>query len=229
MEKVENITNYTYRDFFVRLFLIGLIVFSGIIFLYPKLTEAIRMRKEVDEAREKLAKLTLKATFLEGVDEYELTAKTRFLFEALPAEGDTMVPLAVLRILASQFNLQIQEVRADLGGKEAGGLYSVAFSLKMTGDRKSVGDFIEKIGTTLPLMTVEDVNISLSEGSSRATVKIKAFFLGLPKEMEAVESPLPLITSGEEKSYQRVSGFTSILPKENPPSAPTGKETLFEL
>jgi len=229
MIKTEGVGKY--KNFLIKFLLIVIIMFSGWIFLRPKITDIFQMRKNLKEEKEKLTKLTQKEALLESLDEYELTTKTQFLLKILPSQKDVLLPLATLRSLADQLNLRVSSIQVNLSEiNSSNQLSSIGFSLKIEGDRESIKEFIGKIRVTYPLMKIEDLNFSLKGVSeSETTLKIKTFFLSLPKEIGKIEDPLSLITPVEEKVYQEVSIFSSPLREEFAPSVPVGKENPFVL
>jgi len=229
MIKTKDISKY--KNFLFQIFLIGIIVFTGVNFFRPKLREVFQLRKKINEEKEVLAKLTQKEAFLENLDEQELTTKAQFLLKVLPPEKDVTIPLATLKSLVSQFNLQLQKIQIDLGGKTTSGLSSVGFSLEVEGEKEKIIDFIEKVKTTYPLMRMEGVNFSYGdEDLLNIKLKIETFFLEMPKEIGKLESPLPLINSEEEKIYKEVSQFSSPLSEEAINTIyPTGKENPFAI
>jgi len=229
MIKTEGVGKY--KNFLIKFLLIVIIMFSGWIFLRPKITDIFQMRKNLKEEKEKLTKLTQKEALLESLDEYELTTKTQFLLKILPSQKDVLLPLATLRSLADQLNLRVSSIQVNLSEiNSSNQLSSIGFSLKIEGDRESIKEFIGKIRVTYHLMKIEDLNFSLKGVSeSETTLKIKTFFLSLPKEIGKIEDPLSLITPVEEKVYQEVSIFSSPLREEFAPSVPVGKENPFVL
>jgi Tfp pilus assembly protein PilO len=229
MIKIEDKNRY--KNLLFQFFLIGIIIFSGIWFLRPKISNIFQMRRQINVEKEKLAKLTQKEAFLKSLDEYELTSKTQFLLKILPTEKDAILPLATLRTLVSDYKLKVDSIQVDLGQEESNlNLSSIGFLLKITGNKDDMKDLIEKIKTTYPLMKIEELVISSrTESQPEATIKINAFFLNLPKEIGKTEDPLSLVTPAEEKVYEYVSGFSSPLQEEFILSIPTGKENPFTL
>lgn len=229
MKKTEDFNKY--RNFFIKALIIGGIIFSGVFFLYPRAKEIPESRRAIAEEKEKLAKLTQKAEFLESLDENELANKTQFLLKVLPPEKDVVLIISSLKALCAQLNLQIDSFQINLSGESSSsGLSSISFSLRIVGDKEGLNNLIERIKTTYPLIDLEGLDISLEEGNLlQATIKIKAFFLELPKEMGKTENPLPLINPEEEKFYYQVSNFTSPLLQEASYSVPLGKENPFTL
>jgi hypothetical protein len=221
-----------YKNFLIPVFLIVSIIFSGWNFLLPKIIDIFQMRKTINEEKRKLIKLTEKEAFLESLDEYELIEKTQLLLKILPSEKDIILPWATLKSLASQFNLKTESIQVDLGDDKLNtGLSTVVFSLRVNANNKeNIREFIEKIKVTRPLMEIEDLSIYFkTESESEANLKIKIFFLGLPKEIGKVEDPLSLLTTEEERVYQKVSEFSSPLEEEFTPSPTLGKENPFAL
>ncbi|MGB9706995.1 MAG: hypothetical protein ACPLXP_02920, partial [Microgenomates group bacterium] len=138
---------------------------------------------------------------------------------ALPPEKDVANILLTLKLLSTQQGITLQRVQIDPGE---------TLSLKIEGSPEKITGFMEKIETVLPLMKLEETSISFKEeGLLEATVKVKVSFLPLPKELGAMESPLPLITSQEEKIYQEVANFNSVLTEESLPPVQSGKENPF--
>jgi len=229
MIKNEIIDSSRRESLLIQFFLVIMIVFTGGLFLRPKVVDIFQMRKKINEEKKKLVKLTQKEAFLESLDEYELTSKTQFLLKILPTERDIVWPLATLKLLASELNLEVNSIQTDLNeNKLDARLFSNGFSLGIIGDKENIKEFLERIKTTYPLMKIENLSISLqSESRFGANLKIKVFFLDLPEKIGSTEDPLPLVASAEEKIYQKVSGFSSPLKEKIIPSVPAGKENPF--
>ncbi len=217
MRKVEDFAKY--KAFFLPVILIIGILFASLFFLRPKIFEIFELQKKVTKERKTLAELTKKAATLEGLDEVELTEKTEVLLKVLPPEKDVANILLTFKVLGSQAGISLQEVQIDSED---------TISLKIQGQMEKAISFMEKIETSYPLMRLEEATISSKEeNQTQATIKVKFFFLPLPKTLGSVDSPVSLVTPQEEKIYQEISKFTPVLIEENLPPVGGGKENPF--
>jgi len=193
-----------YKSKGILLFLITFLVITvvTVLWLIPKVKDVFEMRRKIAEQKIKLSKLTEKLALLEGIDEYELEKKVEFLLAAVPEENDVFKIILVIKTLAFDNSLSLKDLKISLSGE---------FSFKVIGEVNKVMNFIKDIERVVPILTLDSLAFS-NEGPQAVEVfmKGKNFYLAVPKEIGSIESPLPLLTSEEEKIYQYVSNFKNI-------------------
>ena len=220
---MENLKAYKY--YFLPAIIFLAILFTGLVFLRPNMVKVVQIQQRIAGERNILVQLTGKLSQLEALDESNLISKTEMLLKIVPPEKDVPAILASLKNLSSISNLDLKSVQLDPGDLTTD--YPILVSLKLEGEAEGLKKFLEKIELISPLMRPKTITTIYQEGNvSEMSLVLETFFLQFPETLGEIDSPLPEISSEEEKAYQRVSSFevysseieTSILPsgKENP-------------
>jgi Tfp pilus assembly protein PilO len=227
-----------YRPFFFPL-LIGLVIlFLTITLLIPKITQIFEVRQSLSKEKARLAKLTQKLADLEGLDDNELATKATLMVVALPAEKDVPLILATLSSLGREAGMGIESVKVSPGelSTESGKIKkkgkeeetpTLPFEVLVKGTIESLKNFLDRLGSTIPVMRVESASLSFEEGEWQAKISLDTFFLPLPKSLGAVETPLAKISPEEELIYKRIEKYQAPAFEGDLPSVVTGKEDPF--
>ncbi len=227
-----------YRPFFFPL-LIGLaILILTITLLIPKITQIFELRQDLSKEKARLAKLTQKLAELNGLDDNELTTKATLMVVALPAEKDVPLILATLSSLGKETGMEVENVKVSPGelSTESGKIKkkekgeetpTLPFEVLAKGTMESLKNFLNRLGSTIPVMRVESASLSFEEGEWQAKISLDTFFLSLPKTLGAVETPLAEITPEEELIYKRIEKYRAPAIEGDLPSVGTGKEDPF--
>jgi Tfp pilus assembly protein PilO len=224
-----NINLAKYKSFLTFIILLLFVVISVLNFIRPKVGEIFQIRGKINNEKRKLAELTQKESYLNNLDEFELNQKTQVVLKAIPAEKDIITPFSIFKILASQFNLEIQGVDINLGDDSLkNDVGSFSFFLKVKGTFEQLVNFIEKMKKIFPIMSIKEVDVEIKKDNSLlAKILIETYYSPFPEKIGSVESPILLVTSQEEKIYQEISGFSSILPETEEIDIKMGKENPF--
>jgi len=211
-----------YKNVLLLLILAAGFIFSFFFFLKPKILEIFDFRKKINQEKNTLAALTQKVAALNGLDELELERKTEVLLKALPPEKDIVTLLLTFKVLSSQEGVTLKGVKIDPDE-------NAATSLEIEGEQEKIMNFLEKIKTSYPLMKPEDVALSYHKNENLIEGKIvfRTFSQPLPKSLGSIESPLLPITPEEEKSYEEISKFNSVVIEKDLEPVQTGKENPF--
>jgi Tfp pilus assembly protein PilO len=219
-----------------------LLILVSLFWLKPKVVAVIKIRRDLITGQKSLAELTKKLATLEGLSKTELTEKVNLALKILPAEKDIPRNLFVIKELVlnsglSGTGLSIPEV-GEIASESATAiksskdeiLPSLEMKLDLVGPREKIGDFLQQIESTAPLMRVSSLTIAQKEGDlSEAMIGIKSYFLPFPKTLGKLEQSLPPITPQEEKVFNGLSNFKLLeWPEVSTTSAlPTHKSDLF--
>lgn len=221
----------------VPLAIILAIISVSILFLGPQVSGILAGQKEVSLQREKLAKLTAKVAFLEGLQESELEIKTKTALSFLPAEKNLPQTLATIRNLINTHGLELQGVQVGPGDISTGssfiksgknGLESLGFKIIISGDWTQLKNFLSRVEEVSPLMRIIKAEVSSSLPRAEAILFLDSFSLSLPPTLGASETPMVAISPQEEKIYQQL---VKIVPPfqdvSQPSSFPSGRENPF--
>lgn len=226
MKNEKNFKKYQKEIFYLLLFLI--IILSLLFFIRPKIGEILRLRREVRKNKVLLSKLTQKASFLEGLNEAELTLKSEKVLKVLPAEMDVSFILVNLKALASSEGVDIKRIQVDLGQNSKNtSLKSFGFKINVEGESENIKSFLRRIENISPVLRVKSLALNFQKGF-QASMELETYYLSLPKTLGKVEKEVPLLTSQEEKIYQRISALEEIsLPNVSFEEEKTGKYNPF--
>lgn len=217
----------------------ALIFLFSFLVLIPKVKDIFSQQKTVSLEKEELARITQKLAALEGLNEYELSAKTERILAALPTEKDPARLMMTIRYLADSAGVSLTAISVNPGeisadssrpkGEKEGSVPFLVFQVEVSGPEEAAREFLDKIQSTAPLMRIEEVVISSTGMVTLAKLELKAFYLPLPQTLGSVEEPLSKISPEEDKVYEslakleivsaEVSSFTPVA---------TGRENPFE-
>lgn len=221
--------------------IIFLILIITVFILKPRLELVMKSRQQLNNDKKVLAALTKKLATLEGLAKVEFSEKTNVALAVLPAEKDVPTNLFVIKSLALNSGLMVNNIMIGSVGEIATGsstekvkkdkiLPSFNISAVLLGEVGMIKDFISQIQATAPLMEVKSLSISQKKlGVTEAKMEIEAYFLFFPKTLGKAEQQLVAITPGEEKIFDKISEFKVFRNEEELPNLPVGKENLFSL
>lgn len=227
------------KPFLLPILVVFLILVVTALVLKPRLEVMAKSRQQLIKDKKVLADLTKKLATLEGLAQVEFSEKTEIALAVLPAEKDVPSNLSVIKAVALNNGLIINDITisevgeidalaADIKLKKEAILPSLRLDVSLTGNMEMIKNFISQIQSTAPLMEVKNVSLSQKKTESPETkMQIEAYFLPFPKTLGKPEQPLIAITNGEEKIFSRISDFTFLNSQQTLPNLPVGKENLF--
>lgn len=197
----------------IPLVIILVVISVSILFLGPQISGILAGQKELSGQKAKLAKLTAKKAFLEGLQESELEIKTKTTLAFLPAEKDLPRVLTTIRNLAGYNGLELRGVQVGPGNistdsaspkPEKNGLESLELKIVIGGDWAQLKNFLSQVEESSPLMRIVKADISSFPPAAEATLVLDSFSLPLPTTLGASETPLVAISPQEEEVYKRL-------------------------
>ncbi len=219
--------------------IVFLILIITVSVLIPKVRVIADSRQGLLKDKKNLTGLTKKLAALEGLAQVEFSEKVDVALAVLPMEKDVPGNLAVIKSLALNNGLIVNNITIGEIGEIAAVnptakmakntiLPSFKINVSLIGNIEMIRNFINQIQLTAPLMAVKNVSISQKKTEIPETsLGIEAYFLPLPKTLGKPEQQLVAITSGEEKIFNRINDFTFLGNEVNLPNLPVGKENLF--
>jgi len=227
------------KPFLLPALVIFLILVVTAFVLKPRLEVMTKSRQQLTKDRKILADLTKKLATLEGLAKVEFSEKTDIALAVLPAEKDVPSNLAVIKNVALNNGLivnnitisevgEIATISSEVKVRKDVILPSFKLDVSLTGGLEMIKNFISQIQSAAPLMEVKNVSLSQKKTESPETkMEIEAYFLPFPKTLGKPEQQLIAITSGEEKIFSRINDFTFLRGQQTLPNLPVGKENLF--
>lgn len=200
--------------------LILLVVFLvSVVFLKPKLSEILEVRRDIKSEKKSLTALTQKLTTLDSLAQVELNEKALLTLNALPIEKDVAKNLFILKQLVQDSGLGLSNITignvgdistasAQIKLEKGEVLPAMIFSISVSGQMSEIGDFISKINFTLPIMRINQIYLSNKRGDiPEITLDINSYFLPLPKTLGKVEDLVVAISPQEEKVFEKLTEF----------------------
>ncbi len=227
------------KAFILPALIVFLIFIITVFILIPRVRAIVDSRQTLLKDKKTLADLTKKLAALEGLAQVEFSEKVDVALAVLPAEKDVPNNLAVIKNVALNNGLIVNNITiGEIGeissvsstGKTAKNAILPSFktTVSLIGEVEMIKNFINQIQSTAPLMSIESVSISQRRTETPETnLEIEAYFLPFPKTLGKPEQQLVAITSGEEKIFSRLNEFTFFRSETNLPNLPVGKENLF--
>jgi len=234
--KAQTLNLQKFRPLLVPGLIIVLVLTSGLILVRPKVSQIWATQRRLKKEEKKLAKLTVKAAALQGLDPGELASKVEVTSRVLLSEKNLPLVLAVIKNLAVKNQLEVEEIKVDPGeialgtGKTKGKQLSfLSFRVVLIGEMTNLEQFLTKAQKTAPLLMIREMKIDLSRDQRKlkAILALEVPLLPLPSELGSLETPLAAITPREDQIYQELTGFDFSLVKQSFSTTPSGKENPF--
>ena len=183
--------------------LVGLYVFS-INLLYGRYNN---LKTAIDEStneenilNEKLSNLQNVSTTISG---FATTSEI-----ALPEKNASVTALTQLKKAATGANVIITDIKIGPEVVVADSLPHSEIALEVEGNLTSILNFLKSSSKLLPLVSVSEVEINVSQASSRGSVKILSYWSPLPKELPALTAPLSSLGVDEQNLIKNLSSFS---------------------
>jgi len=211
---LQLIANYQSMVFLV----LGILVFViGIFVIWPKIQDIIQAKDTLDKNTEYLNKLKAKLGDLQSLNEFELTERHNLSIRAIPEIKNPLGTLISLRSMATELGVDIEEISVAVGGVSSesaqikdSGLAQINFKLKLSGSKTTVFDFFKKTEESLPIVTADNVKVTLSGESAQAELNFNSYYLSYPETIGKIDDPVSKLTNEEEKLLSKISGFSYI-------------------
>jgi Tfp pilus assembly protein PilO len=226
------------QSFLFSGFVLILVVLVSLFWLRPKAMAIVKANRDLTASRKTLAELTKKVTTLDGLSKPELTDKVDLVLRILPVEKDVPTVLSILKKVALNNELivnemsmaEVGEVASDSAEAETSknveeeALPSLPVELILIGSREKIINFFKQVETTAPLMKVNSLSISQkNEVMDEFLIEVWTYFLPLPKTMGKLEQAVIPLTLQEEKIFNELASFKifekSVFEETSSPSA----------
>lgn len=225
-----------YRSFLFPGVVVILIAVSAVTILKPRVSELLKLRRNLAKQEEELSQSSKKIVVLEGYDQNELQVRTTQALKVLPTEKDGPLILATVRNLVSESNLELVSLDIEIGevSNESGGSKSKQEPLPPLGIRLSVAgslgdlyDFLERIESAAPVIKINEVDIEREGTSIEGKIQLSTYYLAEPKDIGKASRQISPITIEEEKIYQAITNYQAVSTRTTLPLVSSGKEDLF--
>lgn len=236
--KLEIITNYyTSYKLIIFPFLVAVAgIFTIYLVIYPQISGYLKGIDEISRMQDRVVRLSTKAASLETLDTSGLTGKLDTALDALPADRDLANLLGAIQNLASENGVVLVAVALGqvVSDKQAK-FNPFTVRLEVGGSKDAFKNFINNIEKAPRVMRVSSLELSPAKASDSASAStvIEVYFAPTPKEIGAVDAPLPTISAQEEETLAKLVRETPVQvtqPTTETPavSVPKGKANPFQ-
>lgn len=193
------------------------VIFSGLFILKPKIKEIFLLRNDNEGKSAKVVLLETKAETLERLSASTIKEELDLALKALPTEVDLPALWSTLEQTTTRHSLGILAFSSSDFDISQG-----SFECTVMGTKDNLGAFFIDLEKSLPLLSIEEIVLSNSEGSLKAKFILKSFILALEEKIEPGEE-ISLLTGEEEKVLENLNQFSSAaLPLSEPASSGNG-------
>ncbi|MBN1263273.1 MAG: hypothetical protein JW991_02860 [Candidatus Pacebacteria bacterium] len=233
-----NIKKYNLNDlkyFIFPLLVLGLMAVSFFLLLWPKVIQIKEARSIIKNQETKLGRLTEKLASLKGLNETELTDRSELVLRALPESKQPMLAMSVLRHISQETGIEVKKIDvrpgelATLSAKVKNQVPSLDFSVKVTGLENQIGDFMEKLSKSLPLLRAEKISLSFGPQSLELTMDIASYYSFLPVSLGKIDTLPGILSQDEKEAYKKLENFSfpSTFSEEWLPALDAGRPNPF--
>lgn len=202
----------------------GLSIFTWV-FIWPKASQVLMARKNLDQETVRLERLRVKVSDLKSLNEFELSQRAELVLKAVPAGKKFLEVLVNFNKLANNQGVVVESFRVLPGELAATQSGKLTFTVSLLGSQEGVKNFLAEAEKSLPLVDIKKVKITTEKDVFQAELNFENYFFSLPATLGKLDSTLPKLTADEEKVLGKLSGFTSFPAEVLPP--PMGKPNPF--
>lgn len=237
-----------YRSYLMPLAILLLIVVLTVSFVEPKISEIASLQQKISANKVRLDNLTQKANLLNSLDPGQLRVKFKTLEGALPSEKDIPGFLVQMQKIANEASVSVDKVELSAGSISTGSAQTQATTAKtkktepdlvsakvtITGTFTGLRQFLDKASQARRLLNIKGVNLGgnaaqKANGPISLELIFSVYYQSLPISLGEIASPLPQVSTDEEKVYQTVAKYPLYSTFEGAGSVnvPVGKSDPF--
>lgn len=200
----------------------------------PQLKGILEGRQTIQQTRDRINILEVKAVELEDLNEAELSTNLSLALYALPTDKDFNAIIGVFKELAASSGMSLVSLHSNsLTDAEQG----FVVKAEVVGPTPLLGQFLEIIEKSPRIMRMRLIDASTTGGANlaSASVSVTVYFAAAPSSLGAAEAVLPELT---DKDQQILAGLSKTIgtvttTATSAPAAPTifkpeGKANPFE-
>jgi len=209
------------------LLLIGLILLFVFV-LQVGVRQVFVLKDKTEKSKEEEAVLGKKLDVLSTLEESALPLADLSLV-ALPETNPSLVIISQLKSLALEKGVNVVSIEqaAPIVGVEGQEVTYLMVQFNINGEIIPILEYLKALKTSVPLITLGDVQIVSEIGLNRAKVGLVGNFSALPATLPALTSPLNELTAEEKDILAKLSSYKLPVFSEVPPSGPYERADLF--
>ncbi|MBI3282979.1 hypothetical protein HYZ70_02785 [Candidatus Curtissbacteria bacterium] len=228
---------------------IGAIAVSLIILIlmvWPRLSEALKLRSSNVQLASQAEALAGKAQLLASLDKVDLDSQLGLAEQVMPSDKAVFSFVREVEGAAARNGVLLDKVDAAPGtllgdsgqitpaaGAVVDPAPKIQVKIAMTSDYRSLLNFLSNMYAVSRAIGIRDFTISSgaaagdSAGALKTSLVIDAYWKPLPPQLGSIESAVQLLTGPEEEILRRAKAAEIATPPAVVPTVPTGRADLF--
>lgn len=198
---------------FAVLFFVFILSFKFVIL--PKVGEIISITSQMNSKNKDLKAIREKLNYLVSLDKNELNKNADYFNSALLKQKNSYILVNIVKVVADKFGYQIKSFSVtpgeikDVKDLKANVVSKLPISLVVVGPKEKYLDFISALEKNLPILTIDEFNLTTVENLSQIDLTVSAYYV--QGAMEATLANFSLtdlaLTKEESSVLQNISGF----------------------
>lgn len=220
----------------------AIVVSLVILFLviWPKFTEALRIKAQNQELETRVANLRVKAQLLGSLDKFLLDQQLGVVEAMLPSDEALFSFVRQVESTAATSGVILNKIDVGPSAATASGTKQEATAPKIqvkvsvTSNYRSLVTFLSRISSVPRVNGIAELTISSSAtgseaGRLRTSAVVDAFWRQLPRDLGSIETPLVELTQEELELLTKIQSAAVLVPAFGAPvpQVPTGRVDLF--
>lgn len=206
------------------LLILGLVfILLSVVFLVPTIMKIIKVNNDLEVIKKKAGQMAKKYDDLSKIDRNDITEKTQKLNYYLPSSKDVSILLDTVNSLTAETGIffetmslapgEISTPSAAVKKTSTEEISPMDISLTLSGDFKSLVNFIKKAKSASPVIRVRNISVlhklnvldlEVSRPYSYSIV-VTTYFQALPKALEGVAVPIKVLSDEENILLESLS------------------------
>lgn len=224
---------------------IGVSLAILLLVVWPKFSEALRLRASNSELVTRVESLSNKVQILSTLDKVELDSQLGSAEQILPSDKGVFPFVRQVEEAASRTGVLLNKVDVAPGslsgdsadsvpkaGETVEAAPKIQVRISITSDYSSLLSFLENMYSISRVIGIKDLTISSGAVADepsvlRTSLVIDAYWKALPTELGSIETPIQTLSEAEGEILDRAEAAQVSAPPAVVPTVPTGRPDLF--
>lgn len=199
----------------------------AVLFLVPTILKIFSVNEDLTRIKQKAGIMSKKYDDLSKIDRDDIIRKTQKINYYLPSAKDVSILLDTMNSLTNETGLFFESmslVPGDISTQSSAlkktstsGLSNMDVSISLSGDFKSLKNFIRKTKSVSPLVHIKSIKASRKLKVADVTVTrpfsyevvVVTYFQPLPKALEGASEPIKILSEEENAFLDKLSAPVS--------------------
>lgn len=164
-----------------------------------------KIRSNLSFLKDSEKKLLRKISILQTVEE-KVAGDVNFIDVALPDSDSAIYVINQVKNTAILYNLKLTDMTTGKKTLE-GKVTKIPLTFSIDGDKNNVNEFIKLFSKTLPLVTVEKIDMDFSKSSPKTSITISLYSSEDPKTIPSIYEAVNDLTDEELEIISSLSGY----------------------